>query len=57
VSRRTIMIAVSEHDLGVDERYQIPDGLWEKAQVLLPVPAFTIARGLFMPETRCGDVA
>jgi putative transposase len=32
------MITVSEHDLGVDGRYQIPDELWKRVQVLIPPP-------------------
>lgn len=27
-----------EENLGIDERYQIPDGLWRRIQVLLPPP-------------------
>jgi putative transposase len=32
------MIAVSDQDLGVDERFQIPDELWRRMQVVLPPP-------------------
>jgi putative transposase len=32
------MIAISEQDLGVDERYQVPDELWRRMRSLLPLP-------------------
>jgi putative transposase len=30
--------AEEEQDLGIDERYQVPDELWKRIQVLLPPP-------------------
>ena len=32
------MIAISEQDLGVDGRYQVPDELWRRMHSLLPPP-------------------
>jgi putative transposase len=31
-------LAAKKEDLGVDEQYQIPDGLWERIRVLIPPP-------------------
>src|SRR5712692_5535954 len=38
-SQVDVPAAEEELDLGIDERYQIPDELWKRMQVLLPPPS------------------
>jgi len=37
-SQVDVSAAEEEQDLGIDERYQVPDELWKRIQVLLPPP-------------------